>query len=255
MSDNQDIKISIITVVYNSEKFVESTIKSIKSQQYGNIEYIVIDGASTDNTLDILKSYSEDIDILVSEKDDGLYYAMNKAIQLATGDYLWFINSGDEIYSSDTLIKIITAISSCKTLPDVIYGETEIIDQNGKALGMRRHKAPETLTWKSLRLGMKVCHQSVIVSKRVALLYNTKYRYSSDFEWLIRVLMKSDHIYNSHFILSKFMEGGITNQSLTAGLKERFAIMSKYYGKVSTVFIHFYLMFRLMFFYIRNKRF
>ncbi len=248
-------KISIITVVYNSREYIENTIKSVINQTYRNIEYIVVDGASTDGTLDILHKYSDKITTLLSEKDEGLYYAMNKAINLATGDYLWFINSGDEIYSTETLSKIFEKIPENAQLPDVIYGETEIIDRNRQSLGMRRHEAPEKLTWKSLRFGMKVCHQSVLVNKRVVFPYNTKYKYSSDFEWLIRALKKSQNIYNSRLILSKFMEGGLTNQSLTAGLKERFKIMSKYYGIFSTSFIHIYLVTRLLFFYIKNKRF
>ncbi len=248
-------KVSIITVVYNSEQYIENTVKSVISQKYDNIEYIVIDGASKDNTLNILNSYKQNISTLVSEQDNGLYDAMNKAIKLATGDYLWFINSGDEIFSNDVLCKIFDGIDEKSQLPDIIYGETEIINQSRESVGMRRHSAPDKLTWKSLKFGMKVCHQSVIVKKSLASSYKTKYRYSSDFEWLIRALRQSENIYNSHLTLSKFMEGGISSQSLIPSLKERFSIMKQYYGLFSTSFIHLYLAIKLLFYYIKNKRF
>ncbi len=247
--------VSVITVVYNSKKYIENTINSVVSQKYQNIEYIVVDGASTDGTLDIIKAKQEHISTLISEPDKGLYDAMNKAIKIAKGDYLWFINSGDEIYSDSVLCEIFDQIGKNTSLPDLIYGETEIINENREALGMRRHQAPKKLTWKSLRFGMKVCHQSVIVKRELSNLYNTKYRYSSDFDWLIKVLKKSENIYNSKLTLSKFMEGGISSQSLLPSLKERFAIMSRYYGFISTTFIHFYLAVKLLFYYIKNKRF
>ncbi len=257
MNKNNTYKplVSIVTVVYNSVDFIENTIKSVINQEYKNIEYIVIDGASTDGTLDIINKYKEHINILVSEKDNGLYYAMNKAVELASGDYLWFINSGDEVYSTKNLCTIFENLPTSKKLPDVIYGETEIIDQEGKSVGMRRHSTPEKLNWRTFRFGMKVCHQSAIVKRKLLDFYNTKYKYSADFEWLIKVLKKSDYIYNSHLILSKFMEGGLTNHSLLPSLKERFAIMRKHYGLLPTIFNNIYLAIRLSFYYFKNKRF
>jgi len=253
-------KISIITVVFNSELFLEKTIQSIINQSYSNIEYLIVDGGSTDGTLEIIKKY-ETLEIIkkyekyisrwISEKDSGLYDAMNKAIAMASGDYLWFINSGDEIFSENILNEIFTKIDYW---PDVVYGETEIINFKGQSLGMRRHSAPEKLNWMSLRYGMLVCHQSVLVSSKIIEKYNTEYRYSSDFEWLIRMLKKSKEIYNSKLILSKFMEGGLTKRSLKASLLERYKIMSHYYGSISTFFNHIYLVVKMVFFYIKNRR-
>ncbi len=244
--------ISIITVVYNSERFIENTIKSIINQTYPNIEYIIIDGASTDGTVEIIKKYEKFISQWVSEKDSGLYDAMNKAIEMTGGDYLWFINSGDEIYTENILTDIFGQLNS---LPDVIYGETEIINFKGQLIGKRRHSVPKKLTWKSLRFGMKVCHQSILVKKNLVEPYNTDFRYSSDFEWVIKVLKKSKAIHNSNLILSKFMEGGLTKQSLLPSLKERFKIMKQYYGLIPTIFNHIYLAIKLSFYYVKNKRF
>lgn len=242
-------KVSIITVVFNSERFLENTINSIINQTYPNIEYIIIDGGSTDGTIDIIKKYEEYITKWISEKDNGLYYAMNKGIQMATGDYLWFINSGDEIYTENTTEDIFSSIH--KTV-DIVYGETEIIDFKGNSLGMRRHSTPEKLTWKSLKYGMKVCHQSILVNRNLIENYNTNYNFSSDFEWVLRMLKKASLIVNSKIILSKFMEGGLTKKSMLPGLKERFNIMSKYYGKLPTVYNHMIIGFRLIWHYI-NK--
>jgi hypothetical protein len=139
-------------------------------------------------------------------------------------------------------------------MPDLIYGETEIIDNNENSLGLRRHSATESLNWKMLSNGMLVCHQSVLVKRTLCEKYNLNYRHSSDYEWLIKALKASESIYNSKLILSKFMEGGQTTKNLIPGLKERFRIMIKYYGLPRTIWKHFVLAFRLFFYYIKNKR-
>jgi glycosyltransferase involved in cell wall biosynthesis len=244
--------VSIITVVYNSEAFIEKTILSIINQTYQNIEYIIIDGGSTDRTIEIIQKYGKSITRWISQKDKGLYDAMNKGLQMARGDYVWFINSGDEVYDKKT---VETVFDIMPGFPDIIYGETEIIDQAGKQLGMRRHSVPDVLNWKSFRWGMLVCHQSVLVKRELAGDYDLKFRHSSDFEWVIRAMQKSNTRYNTMQTLSKFMEGGQTQKYLLKGLHERFVIMAKYYGLVPTTFRHFILAFRLVFFYLKNKRF
>jgi len=243
--------VSIITVVYNSELYIEKTILSIINQDYANIEFIIVDGGSTDKTIEIIKKYEQFVTKWISEKDNGLYDAMNKGINMASGDYLWFINSGDEVYSNSVLQEV---FQNEQQLPDVIYGETEIIDYKGQTIGMRRHSIPEKLNWKSLKHGMLVCHQSILVKKEIAVEYNLKYKYSADFEWLIRVLKKAETIYNSRLILSKFMDGGQTSRTLIPGLKERFRIMHTHYGLIITTLNHFILAIKLVFFYLKNKR-
>ncbi|MBN2756343.1 MAG: glycosyltransferase [Bacteroidales bacterium] len=244
--------ISIITVVYNSEAYIEKTIQSIINQAYTHTEYIIIDGGSTDKTIEIIKKYNKYINYWKSEKDKGIYDAMNKAMKIATGDYLWFINSGDEIYSLSILNNI---FRSGYRLVDVFYGETEIIDYKGQTLGKRRHEAPENLNWKSLKYGMKVCHQSVIIRKKIAEPFDLKYLYSADFDWLIKILKKSRSIVNTKLVLSKFMDGGRTKKTIIPGLKERFRIMVKYYGLISTILNHFIIAYKFLFFIVKNKRF
>ena len=121
----KNIKVSIVTVCYNSEVTIEQTIRSVLSQSYKNIEYIIIDGASTDQTLDIIKEYKNDLAYLVSEPDKGIYDAMNKGIKKATGDIIGFINS-DDWYSENAVLSIVEAFLSSKA--DVVYGNTMIVE-------------------------------------------------------------------------------------------------------------------------------
>jgi len=169
---------------------------------------------------------------------------MNKGLKLAKGSYVWFINAGDLLYDNQSIENIVKQLSD--HLPDIIYGETAIIDKDGKQTQMRRLKAPKHLTWKSFNMGMLVCHQSFIVKKEIAEPYNLNYRYASDFDWCIRCLKKTNSIFNTNQILSKFEEGGISTINRKDGLKERFNIMSQFYGKLPTLLRHFWFAIRFL---------
>ena len=246
-------KISIITIVYNGVSTIEKTIKSIAAQSYPNVEYIVVDGGSNDGTIDIVKNYSNSVSKWVSEPDKGIYDAMNKGITLSSGDYLWFINSGDEVYAPDTLQRIFNPNNS--PFHDIYYGDTVMIDSEGKEIGNRRLTPPSSLSWRDFRNGMLVSHQSIIVSKKVASTYNTRYKFSADFEWCLLAMKKADRVINTHQILSRFLDGGITKQNITAGLKERFRIMSHYFGLTPTIFRHVAIGSRFLLFLLKNRRF
>jgi len=245
--------LSVITVVYNSEASIKKTIQSVIQQTYPNIEHIIIDGASTDNTLKIIKSYNHVVSFWISEPDKGIYDAMNKGLKYAHGDYIWFLNSGDLAYSSDT----ISNIFSNKTLAFVYYGETVIINKNDKVLGMRRLVAPDHLSWRSFRDGMLVSHQSLIVKRDIAPKFDIKYKYCADFEWVIKTLkdISPEKIINVNQVVSMFLDGGRTKQTVVPGLFERFKIMSKYYGLIPTFFKHFAIGFRFILYVIKHKRF
>ena len=244
-------KISIITVVFNGEKHIGRTISSVTGQTYREIEYIIIDGKSTDKTLEIIEG-SKGVDRLVSEPDRGLYDAMNKGLKAATGDYVWYLNAGDQVYSNDTVEKMIAGLEGA---PDIIYGGTMIIDEDQNEIGDRRLKPPWRLTWKSFRQGMVVCHQSLIVRREIAPDYNLAYRFSADIEWAIRAARNAARIHNSQLILSRFLEGGLTENHIKEGLKERFRIMRRYYGLIPTVLRHFVFGIRLTNYYLRHRRF
>ena len=245
---NSKPRISIITVVYNGKEAIQQTIKSIAAQTYTNIEYIVVDGASTDGTVDIIKN-SSSINQWVSEKDKGLYDAMNKGIDMATGDYLWFINAGDSIFDNTILDKVFSL-----PLADVYYGQTMIVDAQGKELGLRRLKAPENFTWKSLLNGMLVCHQSFIVRKEITTKYSTHFHISADYEWMIKCMKKAKTVCNSHLTLSRFLDGGLNKTRMGTGLKERYSIMMDHYGFFPTLFVHLYFPIRFAIFYLIHKR-
>jgi glycosyltransferase involved in cell wall biosynthesis len=226
---------SIITVTYNAESTLERTIKSVINQGYPHIEYIIVDGASTDGTLALAEKYAKQISKTMSEKDRGIYDAMNKGLALATGDYVWFMNAGDTIFSPDTVGKIAEMLD---TLPDIIYGETVVADDAGNSLYMRRLKAPKNLAWRSFRKGMLVCHQSFIVRRDIAPEYDLKYRFSADFDWCIRCMKSASNIYNTHLVLATYLNEGTTTRNMKTSLKERFNIMCKYYGTIPTCLYH-----------------
>ena len=241
-------KFSIITVTYNAEKVLEDTIQSVIFQTYRNVEYIIVDGASKDHTLEIVNKYHNRINKVISEPDKGLYDAMNKGIQLATGDYLCFLNAGDKFHDSETLQKIVHTLKG-QELPDVIYGETAIVDEKGHFLHMRRLSTPAHLNWKSFKQGMLVCHQAFFANRELAInhLYDLQYRFSADFDWCIRIMKKAKCLHNTRLTLIDYLNEGMTTKNHKASLKERFCIMAKHYGLISTILHHGWFVIRLFY--------
>lgn len=241
-------KFSIITVTYNAEKVLEDTIQSVIFQTYRNVEYIIVDGASKDHTLEIVNKYHNRINKAISEPDKGLYDAMNKGIQLATGDYLCFLNAGDKFHDSETLQKVVHTLKG-QELPDVIYGETAIVDEEGHFLHMRRLSTPAHLNWKSFKQGMLVCHQAFFVNRELAInhLYDLQYRFSADFDWCIRIMKKAKCLHNTRLTLIDYLNEGMTTKNHKASLKERFCIMAKHYGLISTILHHGWFVIRLFY--------
>lgn len=238
-------KFSIITVTYNAEAVLEDTIQSVISQTYRHVEYIIIDGASKDGTLGIIEKYRNRIHHLVSEPDRGLYDAMNKGLALATGDYLCFLNAGDSFHEDDTLQQMVHTLTNAE-LPDVIYGETALVDKERHFLRMRRLSAPEVLTWKSFRQGMLVCHQAFFAKRSLVVLYDLNYRFSADFDWCIRIMKRARTLHNTHLTIIDYLEEGMTTQNQKASLRERFHIMVRHYGWISTVAHHAWFVVRMV---------
>jgi len=243
-------KLSVITIVYNNVRDIERTMLSILNQTYPHIEYIIIDGLSTDGTLEVINRYKNRISKLISEKDEGIYDAMNKGLFAATGDYVLFMNSGDEFHARDTVFSVFATSPDA----DIYYGETEMINEEGQSLGQRRHKAPEHLTWQSFKYGMSVSHQAIYIRKSLTELFDRRYNLSADIDWIIRAAKKAKKIVNVKQYVAKYLVGGMSKSRHRQSLSERFDIMKRYYGLVPTLFNHLIIAFNLAWYWLRHRR-
>lgn len=230
--------ISIITITYNASATLPITMESVAEQTFTDFEHIVIDGASADDTILIARKMSTPGLRIVSEPDRGLYDAMNKGIRFAHGRYLLFLNSGDKFHAKDTLGAYAEAIRcSC---PDIIYGDTDIVDIAGKRIGPRHLTAPEILTLDSFSKGMLICHQAFMVKKDIAPFYDTDYKFSADYDWCIRCIQASragDRM-NLKRVTIDYLADGMTDHNKKASLIERFKIMTVHYGAIKAVGAH-----------------
>lgn len=231
---------SIITVTYNAEPTLPPTLRSIEAQTLTDFELLVIDGASTDGTLRLLADSPIKTLKVVSEPDSGIYDAMNKGMAMATGDYLIFMNAGDAFPEADTLTRYAEAIRSRGVRPGIVYGQTRIVDAGRHPVGMRHLTAPEDLTARSFAYGMLVCHQAMAVDRSIAGPYNTAYRFSADYDWVIRCLHASPRNVYTGAVTAEYLEEGMTSANRRQSLIERFRIMSGYYGCIPTIIRHFW---------------
>lgn len=255
-----DIKITVATVTWNAATLVQRTLDSVDLQEHPNVEHLIIDGKSSDGTVAMAEAYKNNTTSLhsikiISEPDRGLYDAMNKAINLATGHYIVFLNAGDVFHSPQVLITIAQCASAnyneaIGLLPGVIYGNTNIVDAEGHFLHKRRLQPPLSLNWKSFRRGMLVCHQAFFANMAIARNhpYNLKYRFSADFDWCIRIMKDAKNnnqlITNSTTIIADYLNEGMTTKNHRKSLFERFRIMTKHYGLITTVCQHLYFVLR-----------
>lgn len=249
------MRITIITVTYNAASVLQRTLDSVSTQTNQDIEHLIIDGASKDETVQMAESYKAQVPykvIILSEPDQGLYDAMNKGLHKATGNYLVFLNAGDTLHTNDTLETVICQISPVNP-PAVIYGDTAIVDSKGNFLHLRRLRPPKQLTWKSFKQGMLVCHQAFYVRTDIAQQedYDLQYRHSADVDWCIRVMKRAEQqnlsLVNTNNILADFMEGGNTTLNHRASLKERYQVMCHHYGSIQTILLHLWFLARTLF--------
>jgi hypothetical protein len=175
---------------------------------------------------------------------------MNKGLTLATGDYVLFMNSGDEIYESDTVEKIFATAENA----DIYYGETEMLNANLESQGTRRHQTPEKLSLNSFKYGMSVSHQAIYIKKSVTKPYNLNYQLSADIDWILSAIARSEKIVNVNFFVAKYLMGGMSKQKHLQSLKERFKIFTHYYGIIPNIINHGIIAFRLFFYFLRNNK-
>lgn len=256
---------SIITVTYQAEAMLPVTVNRFLEQEETDYEYIFVDGGSTDGTVEQIKNAVARFNEKgitarwISERDHGLYDAMNKGLSMATGTYVWFMNAGDRLAEPSTLSNLVSFLHTNvpkdqskpdkpAEYPDFLYGETLIVDEHYTVLGPRRLKAPAVLTWKKFKWGMLVCHQSMIVRRSIAHPFNLHYMYSADFDWAIRCMKASTRISNTGLVLTHFQTGGLTDKRMKASLKERYSIMTDNYGWLSTLSLHAWFIVRAAWF-------
>lgn len=236
---------SIITVTYNASASLPATMQSVAEQTCRLFEHIVQDGASSDSTVNIAKENALPQTRIYSSPDTGIYDAMNKALAEAKGDYVIFLNAGDCFHTKDTLQKIADTIMD-NDYPGIVYGQTDIVDADGRRIAERHLRAPETLTLDSFAEGMVVCHQAFVALRRITSMYSLKYRFSADYEWCIRCLQHSHrNTYMPHVIID-YLNEGATTANRRKSLLERFRIMCHYYGIAPTVRRHFGFIIRFM---------
>jgi glycosyltransferase involved in cell wall biosynthesis len=181
-----EFKISIITVCFNAAKTIERTINSVLSQSYPAIEYIIVDGASTDGTIEIIKKYTSKISKSISEKDNGIYDAMNKGIALATGDIVYFLNADDRFCDENVLTDIVKVFQE--------DGSRMLVYGNVRAEDVPSEIAPKLKKMSQIKdihefLHFGICHQSVFAKRTLFSNigdFNCRYKYAADYEWLIR---------------------------------------------------------------------
>ena len=237
-------KFSIITITYNAASVIKPTLASVIAQTYTDYEYILVDGGSKDDTVAIAKASGIEFAHIISERDNGIYDAMNKGMALATGDYLCFLNAGDAFHAPGTLQAIVDAIAGEKELPDVLYGETAEVDDNRNFVRMRRLQAPKQLHWHSFKAGMLVCHQAFYARREIAPVYDLKYRLSADVDWCIKVMKRAKKMVNVNATVVDYLQNGISLQYHRKSLMERFDIMSKHYGLLPTIARHMWFVVR-----------
>jgi len=237
---------SIITVVFNGEKLLPGTAESVSQQTFGNCEYLIIDGASKDGTIDFIRELETSMPNLrwISEKDHGLYDAMNKGLRLAKGDFVLFLNAGDHLHAPETLEKL-AALVTPET--GVLYGETQLVDENRQNAGsmseLSTRKLPQQLSWKDYHGGMLVVHQSFVARRSLAPEYRTD-NLCADFDWCIEILKKSRENRYAGIIISNYLMGGMSKQRHQQSLIDRFKIMEKHFGLLPTVGSHVKIVFR-----------
>ncbi len=224
--------VSIITVTYNAAEDLEKTIQSVIEQTYKNIEFIIIDGNSSDQTRWIIEKFSEGIDKIVSEPDNGIYDAMNKGISLASGKYLHFLNAGD-YFCNENSLELLLESAGCEY--DVIYGDIMLVQVDGRE---RHHKAMEFTLSNLMKFGTGVlCHQAMLVSRDIASLYAVKYTYKGELNWYFDIFENKKEVSFFHhdepFVY--YFLGGIGHKNFIRNRIEWYTVLLRRFGLNSVI--------------------
>lgn len=214
------MKVSLITVSFNSQSTIESTILSVIRQNYSNIEYLIIDGNSSDGTISIVQKYRNKIHTLISERDGGIYYAMNKGVALVSGEIVGILNS-DDFYADENVISDVVQTFETSGA-DVVYADLVYVDRNDDSKILRTWKSGEYKEGDFLK-GWMPPHPTLFVKKEVydkLGSYNTDLRSSADYEFMLRVIHKH-HVKVAYLnrVIIKMRAGGQSNFSVSNRIK------------------------------------
>ncbi|MDP1666443.1 MAG: glycosyltransferase family 2 protein [Methylobacter sp.] len=212
--------ITVITVVFNGAETLRDTIESVMKQSYNNIEHIVIDGGSSDATVDILKQHDHIIDYWVSEKDGGIYDAMNKGISLCSGEYVGMLNS-DDMFSDENALQVI-ADRFCMAKVDAVFSGLNIVDKKNIKKILRKYRVAK-LNSVLLRIGVMPPHPTFYCKKSCyeeGGMYKTNYKIAADFEMLVRLLIKQKISWSFiDKVMVTMRSGGLSNSGFITGVK------------------------------------
>ena len=215
------MKISIITISFNAEKTIEKTLMSIESQSYDNIEHIIVDGGSKDNTLEICNSFPH-VSKIISESDKGVYDAFNKGLKIATGDIIGFLNADDVFYESNSVLEIVNAFSINET--DIVYGNLDYVNEDGKVI---RNWVSKPYKRGLIKKAWMPAHPTFYCKKEIYNRlggYNDSFKIAGDFELCIRFLeVYKVHSFYLNKKLVKMLVGGVSNN----GLKSKWTIFKE----------------------------
>lgn len=228
---------SIITITFNAERTLPPTLQSVAEQTCADYEYLLIDGASKDGTVALAQAAPIANKRILSEPDRGLYDAMNKGLRLARGKYVIFLNAGDSFPSPDTL-QLYADAAMANPEAGIIYGQTELVNEQRQVIGPRHFTAPKHLTANDFSRGMLVCHQAMAVRRDLAPLYDLRYRFSADYDWSVKVLKASPLNVYIPATTAHYLAEGMTTANRRASLLERFRIMTRHYGLLPTLLTH-----------------
>jgi glycosyltransferase involved in cell wall biosynthesis len=214
--------LSIVTVVRNCEQFLEQTILNIIGQNLENVEYIIIDGNSTDRTLDIIRKYDDKISYWISEPDNGIYDAMNKGISLANGEWLNFMNAGDEFNNSEVVEKVVAQISNKDA--DIVYGDVIALNPIYNTEILVRARSVRDI-WK----GMIFSHQACFIKTEILRnnLFDTRYQLASDYNQILSLYLDHSSFFYIPIIVSKVRIGGLSYSNSRTLMEEAMIVHSR----------------------------
>lgn len=237
-------RLSIITITFNAGAVLQRTMDSVAEQDYPYIDYVLVDGASRDNTVALIEAQRQQMPLrFVSEPDKGLYDAMNKGLAMAEGDYVLFLNAGDTLAEAH----VVSEMFATQADADVYYGHAMVVDLDGRELGLRQPLPPAHLNWKSLQWGMSVCHQAFVIKRSLTLPYDLQYRICADIDWMIRCLKQAPKTVHTGGLVCRFLADGLSSTHRKKAWKERYVVLARQYGILINLLNHLWIVLRYPF--------